>query len=73
MKRFKKYILKNWFWICLGLIFTRKAMEIAYIERGYKAIGGEILIVPTILLVVHIVSMICESVLMLWKDGDKDE
>lgn len=37
-----KYLMK----IIVGLIITIKCKEIAYLERGYFAIGGEYLIVP---------------------------
>lgn len=37
----KRYVLENWFWIIFGCILTRLAVDYAYLERGYKAVGGE--------------------------------
>lgn len=52
MKGFRRFILKNWFWITLGCILQRKAIEAAYLERGIKTLGGEILVLPLVLLAV---------------------
>ena len=38
-----------------GLILTRKAVEFAYAERGYVAFGGEWLVLPVMMMMVHIV------------------
>ncbi len=55
MKKLEKYIVRNWIWLVIGLILTRKAVEYAYAERGYAAFGGEWLVLPMILMVVHLV------------------
>lgn len=34
-------IVKNWFWISLGCVLQRKAIEFAYLDRGCNAVGGE--------------------------------
>ena len=52
-KSLKQYIFKNWFWIIAGIILTRKAIEIVYLERGYEAVGGEYLILPLLLMFVE--------------------
>lgn len=49
----KKYITRNWIWIVAGVILTRKAVEYAYAERGYAALGGEWLVLPVLLVAVH--------------------
>lgn len=50
MRRFKRYISRNWFWIVVGLILTKVAVEMAYTERGYIAYGGEWLTLPLVLM-----------------------
>ncbi len=55
MKKLEKYIVRNWIWLVAGLILTRKAVEFAYAERGYVTFGGEWLVLPVILMVVHMV------------------
>ena len=54
MKKFKSYISKNWFWIVVGLVLTKVAVEMAYAERGYIAYGGEWFILPLVLMAVEI-------------------
>lgn len=46
----RKYLRKNWRWICLGIALTPPAVQCAYAERGYAAFGGEWLVLPVILL-----------------------
>ena len=45
MRRFRKkvrrFVRLYWFWVSLGLVLTKVSVEAAYIERGYKAYGGE--------------------------------
>ncbi len=53
MKKMEKYIVRNWIWLVAGLILTRKAIEFAYAERGYVAFGGEWLVLPVMMLLVH--------------------
>ena len=53
MKKMEKFIIRNWIWLIIGIIFTRKAVEFAYIERGYAAFGGEWLVLPVILGLVY--------------------
>lgn len=48
-----RFILKNWIWIVVGVLLTAWAVEYTYRQRGYIAVGGEWLITPIILLVVH--------------------
>ena len=55
MKTVKKFLLRNWFWLSLGLVLTRKAVECAYYERGYVAVGGEWMILPVLMITVHFV------------------
>lgn len=48
--------------IILGAILTPKAHEIATAQRGYFAIGGEILIIPLLLLMTMIGIQIKERI-----------
>lgn len=49
----EKFILRNWLWLVIGIVITRNAVEFAYAERGYVAVGSEWLVLPMILLLVH--------------------
>lgn len=51
----ESYVIKNWIWIVVGCVLTRKAVEIAYDTRGVYRIGGEWLILPIILMLVSLV------------------
>ena len=53
MRKVKRYISRNWFWIVAGLILTELAVKVAYAERGYVAYGGEWLTLPLILMLVE--------------------
>ena len=50
MRRFRKkvrrFVRLYWLWVSLGLVLTKVSVEAAYIERGYKAYGGEWLVLP---------------------------
>lgn len=54
MTKLEKWIIKNWFWLSVGCVLTRKAVKYAYLERGYKAVGSEWLILPLLLFAVKI-------------------
>lgn len=45
----EKFIIRNWIWLVVGIVLTRKAAEFAYVERGCIAFGGEWLVLPMIL------------------------
>lgn len=53
MKKMEKFIVRNWIWLVIGLVLTRKAVELAYAERGCIAFGGEWLVLPAVLFLVH--------------------
>lgn len=53
MRKFKRYISRNWIWIVAGLILTEISVEMAYVERGYIAYGGEWLTLPLVLMTVE--------------------
>lgn len=40
-KKVRRFVRLYWFWVSLGLVLTKVSVEAAYIERGYKAYGGE--------------------------------
>lgn len=52
MRRFRKkvrrFVRLYWLWVSLGLVLTKVSVEAAYIERGYKAYGGEWLVLPVV-------------------------
>lgn len=52
-----KYLMK----MIMGLIVTIKCKELAYIERGYFAIGGEYLVVPLYLTVKNIIKYLIDQ------------
>ena len=60
MKRFKKkvrrFVRLYWFWVSLGLVLTKVSVEATYIERGYKAYGGEWLVLPVVMIVGYFVN-----------------
>lgn len=58
----EKYIVQNWIWLMTGLILTRKAIEFAYAERGYVAFGGEWLVLPVMMMLVHMVRDVRSSI-----------
>ena len=62
MKKMEKYIVQNWIWLMTGLILTRKAIEFAYAERGYVAFGGEWLVLPVMMMLVHMVRDVRSSI-----------
>ena len=60
MRRFRKkvrrFVRLYWFWVSLGLVLTKVSVETAYIERGYKAYGGEWLVLPVVMIVGYFVN-----------------
>lgn len=60
MRRFRKkvrrFVRLYWFWVSLGLVLTKVSVEAAYIERGYRAYGGEWLVLPVVLIVGYFVN-----------------
>lgn len=76
MKKMEKYITRNWIWLVAGLILTRKAVEFAYAERGYVAVGGEWLVLPVMMLLVHMIRNVRRSFLATnetWKEVSADD
>lgn len=71
MRKVKRYISRNWFWIVIGLILTEAAVKAAYAERGYVAYGGEWLTLPLVLMLVAIARNIGDAVIYLL--GTEDE
>ncbi len=66
MEAVKEYMLKNWFWIAVGIVFTKFAIRAAYIERGYLAYGGEWLVLPLLLMAAGLARDICDAVKYLF-------
>ena len=68
MRKIRRYIIRNWFWIVLGLVLTRKAMEYCYRQRCSFQVGGEFLILPVILMTVYLVPNIVRDVLGIFRE-----
>lgn len=73
MKKLERYIIRDWFWIAIGCVFTKKAVEFAYLERGYKAVGGELLVFPMLLIVVEVSREIFSYIIKLIGTEDKED
>ena len=58
--------------IAIGGIFTVKAVELAYIERGYDAIGGEWLVFLLVLLVAKIIKQVVLYFIKIFKTSNKE-
>ena len=54
-RKFRRYIDKNWFYILIGLWLTWKAIDAAYEFRGYRAVGGEYLVLPMFLALIAMI------------------
>lgn len=63
MRVVKRILTSNWFLFAVGLVLTAKAVEVAYIQRGYIAYGGEWLTIPLIFLAKTLVIDIKEAIL----------
>lgn len=70
MRVVKRILTSNWFLFAVGLILTAKAVEAAYIQRGYIAYGGEWLTLPLIFLVKILIADIKEAILDVFIYGD---
>ena len=70
MRVVKRILTSNWFLFAVGLILTAKAVEVAYIQRGYIAYGGEWLTLPLIFLVKILIADIKEAILDVFIYGD---
>lgn len=72
----EKFIIRNWIWLVIGIVLTRKAVEFAYIERGYVAFGGEWLVLPVVLGLVHFAREFRRNLpglIELFKEEDSDD
>ena len=60
MRRFKRkvkrFVRLYWFWVSLGLVLTKKAVTVAYMDRGFKAYGGEWLVFQVVMIVGYFVN-----------------
>ena len=72
IKKLKRYIIRNWFWISAGLILTRYAVEYAYNQRGCWRFGGEWFVLPVILMAKYLIlEIICVGI-RLFREEDED-
>lgn len=73
MKALERFIIRNWFWIALGCVLQRKAIEMAFLERGYRAVGGEWLVLPLVLMAVELGRCIFWSVVEVMQMEDEND
>lgn len=65
MRKMERFITRNWLWITLGCVLQKKAIELAYQERGFIAVGAEWFVLPIILLIVAIIRGMAQSIIEL--------
>lgn len=70
--RFGQWFESNWVWIVIGCILTKMAIKYAYIERGYRAYGGEWLILPVILIFVSFVKDMISEVRRIREEEENE-
>lgn len=68
MKEFWKIVGRWWLIFTVAFVLQGKAIETAYVERGYLAYGGEYLIVPLVL----IIAISVEHFISDFKGADHD-
>lgn len=56
--------------IAAGAVLTPAAIRAATLQRGYKAIGGEFLIIPLLALAVHFIQCISETIKTFRKENE---
>lgn len=56
--------------VAAGAAITPAAIQIAETQRGYKAIGGEFLIIPLLALAVHFIQCISETIKTFRKENE---
>lgn len=73
----KRFILENWIWIVIGSLLTAWAVDVTYRQRGYAAVGGEWLITPMLLLIVHFLRDFIRDglpmIIEIFSDGGDEE
>lgn len=66
MKRLWNAVVNNWYVWAIGCILQRLAIDYAYQQRGYRAVGGEWLVLPATIIAAHyirtIVYIIAETI-----------
>lgn len=50
IRSLEKCIIRYWFWIVVGCIAEKKAIDAMLVWRGYSAIGSEFMILPFFLM-----------------------
>lgn len=58
--------------VLAGAFFTPMAVKAAYAARGYRAIGGEVLLIPLFVLLVKLVSLVKQLFEMLAECVDEE-
>lgn len=64
MRRITGLILTNGILVAVGAVLQRYAVEAAYFERGYWAVGGEWLIIPICIMAGQVVRSLREMMKM---------
>ena len=50
MKALQLFVYRYWVFIVVGCVMQKKAIDAAYFERGFLAVGGEWLIAPVMVM-----------------------
>lgn len=59
--------------VLLGSVLTKKAVQLAYIQRGYLAVGGEWLVWLIVLLIFDFVRSIVQFIIRMAKTIREDD
>lgn len=62
MRKIAEWFSKNWIWLVVGFLAQGFAIRYAYLERGYKAFGGEYLVMPLVLILVVFAEQVIRDV-----------
>lgn len=73
MRKIKRCIVRNWFWITVGLVLTRFAVEKCYEQRGGFFIGGEWFILPLILMTKYLIPAFVSEIVNVFVEEDAGE
>lgn len=71
LKRVKRFVMRYWLAISVGMIGTAKAAELAYSERGYMAFGGEYLVLPVVVMGVYLTENLFYAVVEIISDEEE--
>lgn len=72
MKRIWNAIVNNWYVWVIGCVLQRYAIAYAYQQRGYRAVGGEWLVLPVTLMAAYYIRIAVYIIAELIRKEDKD-